>query len=213
MSVQGFMQFILDCALHPRQAARSAHGIYRPWTIVALISAACALVTGVGVWIRLRTETDSDLFSYTSPGNAGSEALIEMAITFLLLIISYPLGLFIWKKVLGFKAQTIGVQAAMVASFGLALVLSPIIEILSTGLWATDTVEESLPWLAYFAVSFVLTTYYFSESLAISYASALFKNFLATGLMLFVLVLPFAAVVAVPIIAGSALVAATGIEQ
>ena len=202
MSDQGFTQFLVDCVVRPRQAARTAHGIDKTWSVVILASAVVALTVGIGLWIRMRSETDPDVFSFTGPGHAPLEAAIEAVITFLISVVSFPLGVFIWNKLFGFHPQSRSVIAAVTAGFGLALVTAPLFEVLTTALWAAGVAAyDWLPMTANIALSLGLSTVYFSEALAISFASALARNIISGILLLVILGLPIAAIAAIPILA------------
>ncbi len=202
MSDQSFTQFLVDCVVRPRQAARTALGIDKTWSVVMLASVVSALVTGACVWFRLRTETDATFFTYVAPGNAAVEALLEAALTFLFLALSFPLGVFIWNRVLGWHAQAKGVVAAIVAGFGLTLITGPAFEVTLTALWAAGAATaEWIVIAASIVLSVGLTTFYFSEALGISFASALPKNIIASFLVVLIIGLPIAAITAIPILA------------
>lgn len=191
--------------MRPRQAARTAFEIDKPWTVVMIASVVSALAFGISVWIQLRAEVDPALFSYAVPGNALLEATIEAAITLVLSILSFPIGLFIWNRMLGFGSQASGVLAAVVASYGLMVLGSPVNEVATTALWAAGSAAADwLPVTVYLVASLLLSSVYFSETLSISFANALGYNFLATVVLGLIVVLPVIAITSIPILAGEA---------
>lgn len=202
MSNQGFMQFLLDCVISPRQAARTAHGIDKMWTVVILASLVAALAMAVSTWIRLQREVDPELFSFSGPGMVAIEVAVAFAISFLISVITFPITLFVWNRILGFRTQPSGVMAATVAGYGLMLLSSPFFQLIDVFLWASGSAAaEWLPITAELALSVALPAVYYAETLSISYFGALSRNLAAAFLVLFIVALPIGIVSAIPILA------------
>jgi len=109
MSATRFMEFIGQCLVRPRQAVRTAADVGSPWAVVVLSVSIAGLVSGISSWLRLRQELDPQQFTFTGPGNALGEAGIDVAISFVIGIISFPLTLFLWNRLMGHRAQSTGV--------------------------------------------------------------------------------------------------------
>ncbi len=174
----------------PRRAVRELlSGADLKHAIIAIVilgTAVTAVDAGISTWLDLRNETDDSQFTFFGPGEAAAEALSWAGIAALLVMASYPLIIFFWAYVFGYKDQSRLVRAAVAVGFGSTVFILPAQELAFFYAGASDSNFAFAEVLATaLIVSLALSTFYFAEALTISWTRSLLLN-VAVFAMIFI---------------------------
>jgi len=125
----------------------------------------------------LRDQSDASQFTFFSPGQAVAEAGAWTLFELVFGALSYPLTALLWMYVFGFRDKAWLVWGAVATTFGLSIVMDPMLEIASYHATRPDAmIAEWMVWTVYLIIALGLSSYYFVEALSIGPLKALLIN-------------------------------------